>query len=91
MNQLYSDFSKKKIFEVEKGKVDWCQNKKTGYPLPFDMAIHPLKIFVEVDGLQHYRQQDYFKVSLAFVQERDALCDPRGSSRSSEEQRKLEK
>ena len=34
-------------------KVDWCKNKKY---LPFDFAIEELKIIIEIDGNQHFKQ-----------------------------------
>ena len=34
-------------------KYDWCKNKR---PLPFDFSIESLKLIIEIDGPQHFRQ-----------------------------------
>ena len=33
--------------------IDWCKDKKF---LPFDFALEDLKIIIELDGLQHFKQ-----------------------------------
>ena len=40
-------------------RVDWCKNK---YSLPFDFVIHDLKIIIELDGIQHFKQISNWKM-----------------------------
>jgi len=56
-------------------------NDVTGRHLPFDMIIHPLRIIVEVDGEQHYREVKYFKVTLEFTQARDKLKEEKANNK----------
>lgn len=37
-------------------KYDWCKNSETNKYLPFDFAIDTLKIIIELDGPQHFKQ-----------------------------------
>jgi len=37
-------------------RPDWCKNPKTGRHLPFDFVIQILKIIIELDGAQHFKQ-----------------------------------
>lgn len=37
-------------------KYDWCKNLQTNRHLPFDFVIEPLKIIIELDGPQHFKQ-----------------------------------
>ena len=37
-------------------KASWCKNLKTDKHLPFDFCIESLKIIIELDGDQHFRQ-----------------------------------
>jgi very-short-patch-repair endonuclease len=59
---------------ISQPKFEWCKNKKC---LPFDFLLDDLKILIEVDGPQHFRQvsnwgspeesleRDIYKVKLA--------------------------
>ena len=42
--------------------VDWCRNPLTGKCLPFDICIDD-KIFIEVDGEQHFMEKKMFSAS----------------------------
>ena len=48
-------------------KYDWCKNIRH---LPFDFAIDSLKLIIEIDGPQHYRQVSNWR-SPEVTQERD--------------------
>jgi hypothetical protein len=37
-------------------KADWCKNPHTNRHLPFDIFIPSLKVIIELDGAQHFRQ-----------------------------------
>lgn len=37
-------------------KPDWCINKETDRKLPFDIVLPELKIIIELDGEQHFKQ-----------------------------------
>lgn len=37
-------------------RFDWCKSRTTGIRLPFDFCIEQLKILIELDGEQHFRQ-----------------------------------
>ncbi len=37
-------------------KFDWCKNEKTYKYLPFDFCIEELKLIIELDGEQHFKQ-----------------------------------
>ena len=37
-------------------KYDWCKQVKTNNHFPFDFAIEELKLIIELDGEQHFRQ-----------------------------------
>jgi very-short-patch-repair endonuclease/uncharacterized protein YfcZ (UPF0381/DUF406 family) len=46
-----------KNYEVlHQPKYDWCKNPKTGKYLPFDFSIESLRIIIELDGIQHFKQ-----------------------------------
>ena len=47
--------SKKYKFFAEQ-KFDWCKNIETNKHFPFDFYIPRLKIILEIDGAQHFRQ-----------------------------------
>ena len=48
-------------------KYDWCKNKRH---LPFDFSVESLKLIIEVDGPQHFRQVSNWQ-SPEVTQERD--------------------
>ena len=48
-------------------KYDWCKNKRR---LPFDFSVESLKLIIEIDGPQHYRQISNWQ-SPEITQERD--------------------
>lgn len=52
--QLVFDYIKQ-IYNntVRKFSADWCKNKRH---LPFDIVIPNLKIIIELDGIQHFKQ-----------------------------------
>tara|TARA_B100001094_G_scaffold310544_1_gene345262 strand:- start:42 stop:1559 length:1518 start_codon:yes stop_codon:yes gene_type:complete len=37
-------------------KFDWCKNSDTNKYLPFDFCIEELKLIIEPDGMQHFKQ-----------------------------------
>ena len=37
-------------------KYDWCINKDTNKLLPFDFSIDEIKLIIEIDGPQHFKQ-----------------------------------
>lgn len=41
---------------IHQAKYDWCKNLKTKKHLPFDFVIESLKIIIELDGPQHFKQ-----------------------------------
>ncbi len=41
---------------IHQYRVDWCKNNETKRYLPFDFAEKDLKIIIELDGAQHFRQ-----------------------------------
>lgn len=59
--KLY-DYLKSKYINIKRQfKVDWCKNPKTKYFLPFDFCIESLKIILELDGPQHFKQISNWK------------------------------
>lgn len=44
-------------------RPDFCKNPETGRYLPFDFCIPSLKIIIELDGNQHFRDIKYWKSS----------------------------
>jgi hypothetical protein len=40
---------------VHSVRYDWCRSEK-GFYLPFDFVIEDLKLIIELDGPQHFRQ-----------------------------------
>ena len=58
-------------------RFKWCKNPETNRILPFDFCIPDLKLIIEIDGDQHFRQvwnwkapelqqeRDVFKMNLA--------------------------
>lgn len=64
---LQEKFSK---FQIEREKkFDWCKSYKNR-PLPFDFYIEELKIIIELDGNQHFKQVLYWDAP-EIIQERD--------------------
>jgi len=59
-------------------KYDWCKNPETNCYFPYDFSIKKLKLIIEIDGLQHFRQvsnwtppeitfeRDKYKIQQAF-------------------------
>lgn len=41
---------------VREMRFEWCVNDNTGHKLPFDFYIKSLKLLIELDGDQHFRQ-----------------------------------
>lgn len=41
---------------IRQYKVEWCKNPTTKKFFPFDICIESLKIIIELDGPQHFRQ-----------------------------------
>ena len=57
----YKEF-KKSLSSLEyQFYADWCRNIKTKSMLPFDFAIHDLKIIIELDGDQHFEEVAIWK------------------------------
>ena len=67
-NFLIEKFSKEKV--QREAKFKWCNNPETNKQLPFDFLIEELKIIIELDGAQHFRQVSNWK-SPEITQERD--------------------
>lgn len=57
---LYNILMKEKVNFVF-GESDGCKNDKTNKPLPFDFIIYHKgrKIYIEIQGKQHYEYNDY--------------------------------
>lgn len=62
--------TEKKLFDHLKSKFPkiihqfkplWCKNLETNYCLPFDFCIESLKVIVELDGRQHFKQVSNWK------------------------------
>ena len=51
-------------------KYEWCTNENTGRCFPFDFVVEELKIIIEIDGEQHFRQVSNW-VSFENTQKRD--------------------
>ena len=51
-------------------KYDWCRNLKTNNYLKYDFAIEELKLLIELDGEQHFRQVSNWENN-DIVRERD--------------------
>lgn len=52
--RIVSEFLEEKYTNIVfQAKFEWCKNKKC---LPFDFLIDNMKILIEVDGLQHFKQ-----------------------------------
>ena len=51
-------------------KFHWCKNEKTDKYFRFDFYFSTLKIILEIDGIQHFRQVSYWKTP-EDTQERD--------------------
>jgi very-short-patch-repair endonuclease len=41
---------------ITQAKFDWCRNDESRRCLPFDFLIEEYKIFIELDGPQHFTQ-----------------------------------
>ncbi len=41
---------------ISEYRADWCKNPYTNRHLPFDIFIPSLKVIIELDGAQHFRQ-----------------------------------
>jgi very-short-patch-repair endonuclease len=41
---------------INEYKADWCKNQITNKHLPFDIFIPSIKVIIELDGAQHFRQ-----------------------------------
>lgn len=52
-------------------RPDFCRNSETGRYLPFDFCIPSLKIIIELDGNQHFRNIKYWKSSVENNTRRD--------------------
>ena len=52
--------SRDKIYKEYKikhqAKFKWCKNPETNKCLPFDCCIEELKLIIEIDGMQHFKQ-----------------------------------
>jgi hypothetical protein len=42
-------------------KYEWCKNPDTNKFLPFDFSIEDLKLIIELDGAQHFKQVSNWK------------------------------
>lgn len=53
LNWLKSNYE----FDIEhQSKKDWCKSPDTNNYLPLDFIIEPLKLIIEIDGDQHFKQ-----------------------------------
>ena len=75
------DFLKARFLDTQpQFRTTWCKSPITGRRLPFDFYIPSLKLLIELDGAQHFRQvanwnscestrkKDVFKMRAAFKQ-----------------------
>jgi len=77
----FKDWFENKYIQYElqyQPKYKWCKNPETNKYLPFDFSIEELKLIIEIDGLQHFRQvsvwtspedifkRDKYKIQQAF-------------------------
>ena len=50
---------------------DWCRNPDTTKFLPFDFVIEALKVIIELDGPQHFKQvRNWMNPSKAYLRDR---------------------
>jgi very-short-patch-repair endonuclease len=56
---------------IKEAKFDWCKNEETNYHFRFDFVIEDLKLIIEVDGIQHFKDVKHFKNGFKENQERD--------------------
>ena len=67
------EFLRKVYSDVTYGaRFSWCKNTTTGKVLPFDVGVGSVRVMVELDGAQHFRQspeatrdRDVFKMCMA--------------------------
>ena len=57
-DKLYNELIKYYVNLKRQFKVDWCINIRK---LPFDFILEDNKIIIELDGLQHFKDIQYFK------------------------------
>ena len=53
--KLYNELTKYYVVKRQ-FKTNWCKNPKTNKYLPFDFILEDLKIIIEQDGFQHFKQ-----------------------------------
>ena len=56
---------------IKEAKFNWCKNEETDKNFRFDFVIESLKLIIEVDGIQHFKEVKHFKNDLKKNQERD--------------------
>ncbi|AYV76646.1 MAG: restriction endonuclease [Terrestrivirus sp.] len=61
--KLYEWFKSNNYDVKRQPKYEWCKNPKTNNYLPFDFVIESLKIIIELDGAQHFRQVSNWRSS----------------------------
>jgi very-short-patch-repair endonuclease len=58
--KLFNWLNEKNFNVISQVKFDWCKNKTY---LPFDFVLESLKLIIELDGAQHFRQVSNWKSS----------------------------
>lgn len=67
---LYNFLSE--IYNVKWGYYpEWCKSKKFNKCLEFDFLIDDLKVIIELDGEQHFKNNNYFKTMVTNVVNND--------------------
>jgi len=56
---------------IKEAKFNWCKNEETNNFYRFDFVIESLKLIIEVDGIQHFKDVKHFKNGFKENQERD--------------------
>ena len=55
--KLFNWLSSSISFDIQReAKFDWCKSQEKNKHLPFDFLIENLKLIIELDGLQHFKQ-----------------------------------
>ena len=61
-DKLYTWLKENYNYEIKyQPRYDWCHNSETNCYLPFDFSIEELRLIIELDGDQHFKQISNWK------------------------------
>ena len=68
---VYEFLLENKFKIIKEVTFKWCKNEKTNYHFRFDFVIESLKLIIEIDGIQHFKEVKHWKNDFKENQERD--------------------